>query len=476
VRTKSSDTTQITRDRLIEAHLPLVHSVARRFAGRGETLEDLIQVGAVGLIKAGDRFDESRGVAFATFAAPTIEGEIRRHLRDRSSVVRIPRELQRASEELGAQRGQLAAELGHSPTVSEIAAALDTDEEQIERALKADLARDAVSLSTEGDTDEFPLLSDQESGSEDRLSLAPSLRALDERERAIIFLRFHLDMTERQIARKLGISQAHVSRLLSGALSQLRADLASSKDSSGERDIAAAEAISPASDDEEAPATLSSATAIEKTPPRGRPIDGARKRRARIGRVRGSQENRTVAHYLELPYTVAVKSERDGEQSCWSATVAELPGCAAQGDSPDDAVDRLRPAMEAWLEAAMAEDREIPLPASEAAKQRSSSSHSGRFLVRMPGALHAQLARAAEREQLSLNRFVTKVLASSVSPSRPAKPPAATQGSQVTEPAESSERKRSRGLRLALATNLALVVVAGLAAIVLLVLAAQNGF
>jgi RNA polymerase sigma-B factor len=478
----ASDTTQITRDRLIQDHLPLVQSVARRFAGRGETLEDLIQVGAVGLIKASDRFDESRGVAFASFAAPAIEGEIRRHLRDRSSVLRIPRKLQRASGELRKQRGQLAATLGHSPTVGEIAAALDTDEEQIERALKAELAREAVPLSADGDTAELALNSDQQSGSEDRLSLASSVRALDERERAIVFLRFHLDMTERQIARKLGISQAHVSRLLTGALSQLRADLASSKDANGDGDITAGEAPSPGGAPSTAPgevpsATLPSAPLDEKTRAGGQAAARAHQRAAKIGRVRASQENRTVAHYLELPYTVAVKSERDGEQTGWSATIEELAGCKARGDSPDEAVDRLRPVMEAWLEAALAEGREIPVPAAKAAKQRTSSSHSGRFLVRMSGTLHGQLARAAEGEHLSLNRFVTKVLASSVSPARPGKPQTGTQGrEQTTEPAQSSNHNRSRGLRIALATNLALVVFAGLAAIVLLVLALQNGF
>jgi RNA polymerase sigma-B factor len=442
--------------------------LARRYAGRGETLEDLVQVGSIGLIKASDRFDEARGVAFATFAAPAIEGEIRRHLRDRSSVVRIPRELQRTSGELRQQHGQLAAALGHSPTTEEIAAALDTDRQQVERALEAEQARDALPLSSEDDPVELLVHSDQEGSSQDRLSLAPSLRALDERERAIVFLRFHLDMTERQIARKLGISQAHVSRLLSGALSQLRADLADSDRAGSERDttsgkvVSAAFAATPIS--KEATADTDSA---KKTP----------RRTGRIRRVRASQENLTLAHYLGLPYSVAVKSEREDERTCWSATVEELPGCTVRAETPDEAVELLGPAMEQWLQAALAEDREIPLPGGETAKRRSSSSHSGRFLVRMPGALHAQLARAAEREQLSLNRFVTKALASSVSPKQPTSPrPDAHPPEPTTERANSSKREPSRALRVALATNLAVVVAAGLAAIVLLVLALQNGF
>jgi RNA polymerase sigma-B factor len=499
----SSDTTQIARKRLIESHLPLVRSLARRYAGRGETLEDLVQVGSIGLIKASDRFDEGRGVAFATFAAPAIEGEIRRHLRDRSSVVRIPRELQRTSGELREQHGQLSAALGHSPSVGEIAAALDTDEQHVQRALTAEQARDTVPLSPEGDTVELPVDSDQESGSEDRLSLAPGMRALDERERAIVFLRFHLDMTELQIARKLGISQAHVSRLLTGALSQLRSDLADSNRGTGERDITAGKAE---------PAAFAGRPTPDKAPRDKGSRTNVRRRAAKIRRVRASHHNRTLARYLELPYSVAVKSEREGEQTCWSATVEELPGCTVRAETPDEAVELLRPAMEDWLQAALEENRKIPLPGGESGgsesagdesagdesaggesagresagsesavgegpKRRSSSSHSGRFLVRMPGTLHTQLARAAEREHLSLNRFVTKVLASSVSPKQAASSRAATQPAEETiEPGRGSRRKPSRTLRLALATNLAVVVFAGLAAIVLLVLALHNGF
>jgi RNA polymerase sigma-B factor len=442
--------------------------LARRYAGRGETLEDLVQVGSVGLIKASDRFDEARGVAFATFAAPAIEGEIRRHLRDRSSVVRIPRELQRTSGELRQQHGELAAALGHSPTTAEMAAALDTDRQQVERALESEQARDALPLSPEDDTAELLVNSDQDGSSQDRLTLEPSLLALDEREREIVFLRFHLDMTERQIARKLGISQAHVSRLLSGALSQLRADLSDPEGAGSERDTTSAEAVSAADGtipiSHEATADTDSA---EKGP----------RRAGRIRRVLASHENLTVAQYLELPYSVAVKSEREDEQTCWSATVEELPGCTVRADTPDDAVELLRPAMEQWLQAALAEDREIPLPGGETAKRRSSSSHSGRFLVRMPGTLHAQLARAAEREQLSLNRFVTKALATSVSPKQPASPRADSNPLEnAVGPTNSSTREPSRAFRVALATNLVLVVLAGLAAVVLLVLASQNGF
>src|SRR5262249_50759 len=151
------------------------------------------------------------------------------------------------------------------------------------------------------------------------------------RQRAIVFLRFHLDMTERQIGRELGISQAHVSRLLSSALSRLRADLAGSNEGNGELDTTADAVVSPtpgrAPGAEKQSASKRSGA---KIPP---PV-------CRIGRVPASEESRTVlADYLELPYSVAVRSEREGAQMCWCAAVEELPGCAARADTADEAVN-----------------------------------------------------------------------------------------------------------------------------------------
>jgi RNA polymerase sigma-B factor len=446
-----------------------VHSLARRYAGRGEALDDLVQVGAVGLLKASNRFDESRGVAFAAFATPAIEGEIRRHLRDRSSTLRIPRELQRTSGELRRQGSELAAALGRSPTVGELATALDANEHDVERAITAERAREALPLSPDSDSVELPDGSDQQRGSEDRLLLTASVRALDEPARTIVFLRFHADMTERQIARELGISQAHVSRLLSSALSQLRAELAGPNDHTSAADTTTDGVISPAA---------GGVPTAKKTSRRTRVAKKARARTARIGRVGGSHENRTLAQYLELPYNLAVKSEREGEQTWWSATVKELPGCTAKGSTPDEAVDRIRPAMETWLTTALAEHREIPEPVAtgEPNKQPTASSHSGRFLVRMSGSLHEQLASAAEREQVSLNRFVTNALAASVSPSESGQPGGASQANdEANGPTKRSDRKPPRAFRLALATNLAVVLFAGSVAIVLLVLALQRG-
>jgi predicted RNase H-like HicB family nuclease len=193
--------------------------------------------------------------------------------------------------------------------------------------------------------------------------------------------------------------------------------------------------------------------------------------------VLSSTEDPTLAYYLDLPYKVAVKSEQDDDGCNWSAVVEELPGCVASGSTPDEAVDRLRPAMRTWLTGALGEGREIPAPARAAVKQRPRSGHSGRFLVRMPGSLHEQLVNAAKREQLSLNRFVTNVLAASVSSAAsPERPDAAARSSQHTaELSPGARREPSRALRVALATNLIVVVLAGLAAVVMLVLAVQSG-
>jgi RNA polymerase sigma-B factor len=434
---------------LIESHLPLVRAIAKRYDGRGETLDDLVQVGAVALVRASDRFDAARGVTFATFATPAVEGEIRRHLGDRSTSVRIPRQLRRVTGQLRLRRDELRASLGRSPSVQELAEALDVDERDVERALEADRFRDSIPISESGAGD---VVTEPMTGSEDRLVLARGLRALDERERRIVFLRFHADLTEREIAEAVGISQAHVSRLLAGALAKLREQLAAEQDA----DITEKPAISGSSDHQNRPTPTNSADTI-----------------APVG---ASQKNAELAHYLSLPYRVAVRSERDGDSSWWSAAIEELPGCEVRAESPELAVERLRPAMERWLSDALSEQREIPTPRSNGSKRKATPSHSGRFLVRMPSDLHQQLALAAEQEHVSLNRFITDALTASVtqepaSSSGPSEPP------PVDAPSGAMAGTRgTRALRVALATNLVMVVVAGLAALALLVLAVQRGF
>jgi antitoxin HicB len=283
-----------------------------------------------------------------------------------------------------------------------------------------------------------------------------------------VFLRFHADMTERQIARTIGISQAHVSRLLGVALQKLRVELAASGGGAG--DITPADAISGSPRDQSGQNLM-------------KPAAGASK----IAPVGAAQQKPAVAGYLELPYHVSVRSERDGDRSLWCATVDELPGCASRGSTPDQAVDQLRPAMESWLAAALAENREIPVPEGAAVESRTAPSHKGRFLVRMPSSLHEQLARAAEREQVSLNRFVTDALAGSLAHTEPAEPSATAAPSAATRPPGSESldseidsapapgRGPSPALGVALATNLVVVVLAGLLALVLLVLALERG-
>ncbi|HEY2319256.1 MAG TPA: sigma-70 family RNA polymerase sigma factor [Solirubrobacteraceae bacterium] len=218
-----------SRERLIESHLPLAKSVAKRYAGRGVDLDDLVQVGAVGLIKAADRFDAGRGVAFSTFAEPTIEGEIRHHLRDRSAPVRIPRELQRLGKRLRRRQGELAAQLGRDPTLSELADAVEADVGDVERALAAEQARESVELPAAETAGGAAMQAEPFAGSVERLLLAEHMHVLDDRERRIVYLRFHADQTERQIARELEISQAHVSRLLAAALAKLQTQLAAAE-------------------------------------------------------------------------------------------------------------------------------------------------------------------------------------------------------------------------------------------------------
>jgi RNA polymerase sigma-B factor len=170
------------RRRLIEHHLPLVRSIALRYAGGGEPLEDLVQIGSIGLIKAVDRYDADRGVALGAYAAPFIAGEIRHHLRDRCAPVRVPRRLQ--------QEGVRVV---------------------------------AVGLDCAGDAHADPMAETR-----DRLAIVAALRALRPRERRIVQLRFVEDLSQAQIARRTGLSQVHVSRMLRGALIRLRDELATS--------------------------------------------------------------------------------------------------------------------------------------------------------------------------------------------------------------------------------------------------------
>ena len=219
------------RDRLVEEMMPLVRSLANRYAGRGEPTEDLVQVGAIGLVKAIDRFELEKGVELSTYAVPTIVGEIRRHFRDRTWGVHVPRRLKELSMRLSRTRDDLSAELGRSPTVAELAEAVGVDEEEVIDALQASKAYAPRSLDQPHDDDEPARptgLADEERGyaALERGSVVrQGLDTLDERERRIVVLRFLRGMSQSEIAAEIGISQMHVSRLLRKSLETMRGRL-----------------------------------------------------------------------------------------------------------------------------------------------------------------------------------------------------------------------------------------------------------
>ena len=222
------------RDELVTMHLPLVQFLARRFRDRGEPLDDLVQVGTIGLIKAVDRFDPERGVEFSTYATPTIVGEIKRHFRDKGWAIRVPRRLQELRMSIGAATAELSQRSGRAPTVGELAVHLGVSEDEIIEGLEGAQAYSTSSLDTPlGGDDDAPMLADrlgdvdpEIESIEYRESLKPLLAALPSRERRILALRFFHGMTQSQIAEEVGISQMHVSRLLAKSLSTLRAGLA----------------------------------------------------------------------------------------------------------------------------------------------------------------------------------------------------------------------------------------------------------
>ena len=224
-----------TRELLIIHHQKLVHYVAARFLGSGEALEDLIQVGNIGLINAIDRFDPSRDIKFSTFAMPTIVGEIKRHFRDKTWHVKVPRWLQELS--LNARKAQqtLSVRLGRLPTVREIAAEMGASEENTLEALEIAHIANAVSLDTRldpngGDSatlmDMIGRIDSAMHDIEAYTDLRRALGFLDVRERQVIQLRFFDELSQAKIARKMGISQMHVSRLQQRALSRLHELLA----------------------------------------------------------------------------------------------------------------------------------------------------------------------------------------------------------------------------------------------------------
>lgn len=214
------------RERLIELHLPLVRALARRYANRGERLEDLVQVGSIGLIEAIDRFDSERGSDLVSFAVPTITGEIKNHLRDRTTVVRIPRRVGQLNVRVRAERDSLAARLRRPPTLAELARETGIRENDVAEAIETERARTPLPLpGGNGDADGAILVDDVFDPSDDRLLLAAGFRALNARQRRILHLRFFAGLSQAEIADEVGLSQIQVSRVIRTSLERLRGAL-----------------------------------------------------------------------------------------------------------------------------------------------------------------------------------------------------------------------------------------------------------
>jgi RNA polymerase sigma-B factor len=319
----------------VQLYMPLVEALAHRHERRGAEHDDLVQAGSIGLLNAIERYDPARGGEFAAFAVPTIAGEMKRHLRDRADAVRLPRGLHEARSRLAPTRQELTARLGREPTNPELATALGISIDDVARieavAHLAALEEEAAEGSA-GTLEGVP----------ERILLAGAFQALDETDRRIVYLRFVKELSRRQAAKELGISEAALSRRTDAALAKLRDEL------------------------------------------EGRAFDKA------------------------APPESAVKKP---------------------GRSP--------------------------------AKRE--AGHSGRLLLRMPQSLHADLAEAAEREDVSLNQFITNALSAAVgwhrehgdAPIRASAPP--------------------RWLPAALVTNIVVVVIAGVIALLLLIVALQQG-
>ena len=223
----------VAREDLVHLHYSLVEHCARRFRNRGEPFEDLVQVGTIGLIKAVDRFEVGRGVEFSTYATPTVIGEIKRHFRDKGWAIRVPRRLQELRMQIGSATGELTQRLGRSPTPRELAEEIGCSVEEVMEGIESSHAYATLSLDASDDSDDGPpamldLLGHEDANIEHvevRESIRPLLAGLGEREKKILLLRFFKNMTQSQIAEEIGVSQMHVSRLLTRTLAQLRTSL-----------------------------------------------------------------------------------------------------------------------------------------------------------------------------------------------------------------------------------------------------------
>jgi RNA polymerase sigma-B factor len=405
----------------VELYLPLVESFMRRYARTADEYDDLYQVGCIGLIKAIDRFDLERGDELAAFAVPNIAGEIRRYLRDRGGSVRLPRRILELRTAAAQAQGELRGKLGREPTTAEIARELAAEERDVALALDGAAAQALELQPDDAEAGEQAL-----DTSVDRLFLSEAFRGLNERERRIIYLRYIQDAEPDAVAGELGISRRQLARTTDEALKKLRDGL--------ENPAAGAAPLPRANRPQRRP---SPRAASEPKIAAGPPTD---------------DESHIDQHYhIEL-----VKS--DTPDGGWMAKVEELAGCTAEGATPEEAAAGVQDAMKQWIADATAHGREVPKP-------RSAASHSGRLLVRMPQSLHAELARAAEREEVSLNQFITGSLSSAVHWRGGSDEPAATARSpELPEQAPGSMRR-------ALVANLLLLGLIAVLAIAFLVVA-----
>jgi RNA polymerase sigma-B factor len=327
------------RERLVELYMPLVEALARRHGRRGAEHDDLVQAGSIGLLNAIERFDPKRGEEFVAFAVPTVEGEMKRHIRDRTGPVRLPRRLHEASVRLPRARDELTARHNRAPTSAELAREVGVSTEELAGLESSTASADDQAAPEEeraGDMD----------ASESRLLLSGAFQSLDDTDRRILYLRFVRELSRREVANEVGVSQSALARRTNAALAKVRAELEG-------------KAFKPG----------------DQAPPAG------------------------------------ARAEREPE-------------------------------------------------VAPAAESKAHAGHSGRLMLRMPQSLHTELAQAAEREEVSLNQFITNTLAASMR----------WHAEKETAPAP------PRWLPVALLTNIVVVVVAGVIALVLLIVAWQHGW
>lgn len=232
LRRYAKDRSPVVREELAERFMPLARRLASRYAGGAEPFDDLVQVASVGLVKSIDRFDPERGTAFSTFAVPTILGELKRHFRDRGWSVHVPRDVQERILKVERALSELPSRLGRAPTVADIAKRLEVSDEQVLEAMHASQGHHSVSLDASGSMPdgEEPAPLRERLGAEDigfdtveyGVAIGSTLADISERDRTILHLRFAEDLTQSEIAERVGVSQMHVSRILRATLERLR--------------------------------------------------------------------------------------------------------------------------------------------------------------------------------------------------------------------------------------------------------------